>query len=238
MSITPSTHNPVSLALANREASEVLKAIIMLPDEEFRAITRKIPGEQIADCAMYVLQKCHMAGVQEVFTFGGLLEFFAAVTETQGHTELMRNMEEDLGVSRSQAYRCRAVFRCFGRTLLSESETLQLFRRESLKLLAEDRTPDSARAEALQLARKGERITIKVAKSLQEKHGMTLPAPAASTTAVVADKPGHWVFSGSTVRIKLVHNEPGELADVPAVIRDLEAAINELRQMQENIAAA
>lgn len=239
MSLAPALHDPVWLALKNREYPEVLKAMVVFSDADLSKRAEQVTDEQIPELATYIVTKCSMVGVQQVMTFGGMLELFALLTESRGHSELMRSMEDDLGVSRSQAYRCRAVWRCFGRTLLSESETLQQFCRESLKLLAEERTPDGARNEALERARQGERITIKVAEHLRTKHGMTVPGPVVGTTpAVVSNRPGHWMFSGSVVRIKLVHNEPGELADVPAVIRDLEAAINELRQLQANMTAA
>lgn len=230
--------DPVKLVLKNSECSEVVKALAMLSYEELTSIVAGTSDEMIPEIATYIVTKCQSIGVQQVLIFGALLELFASLTESRGNSELMRNMEDDLGVSRSQAYRCRAAWKCFGRKLLSESGTLHQFCRESLKLLAEERSPDSAREEALELARQGDRITIKVAEELRVKHGMTLPAPAPTTTSVVTNKPGRWVFSGSVVRVKLVHNEPGELADVPAVIRDLEAAIEELRRLHESVNAA
>ncbi|WP_417850284.1 hypothetical protein [Thalassoglobus sp.] len=238
MSITPTLNDPFKMVLEDHEYPEVLKVLAETSTEDLLAMAQRTGENEVPFIATYVVTTCNSIGIQQVLIFGGLLEIFAAVSETRGNSELMRNMEEDLGVSRSQAFRCRAAWRSYGSKLLSEKSTLHQFCRESLKMLAEERTPEAAREEALKLARKGERITIKVAQNLQKKHGMTLPTPSDSTPTVVANKPGHWVFSGSVVRIKLVHNEPGELADVPAVIRDLEAAINELRQMQENMTAA
>lgn len=237
MSVLNRPTDPIQLALENCEYPEVLKAMAELSADDLIALAAKTEDEKIPALATYVVTKCNSVGVQQVLIFGGLLDLFAAMTEPRGNSELMRNMEEDLGVSRSQAFRCRAAWRSFGAKLLTEKQTLDQFCRESLKMLAEERTPDAAREEALRLARQGERITIKVAKRLQEKHGMDVEITD-STPRVFSDKPAHWLFSGAVVQIKLVHRNTQEQADVSEVIRDLEAAIVELRRLNESVTAA
>ncbi len=237
MSVLSQPKDPFKMVLEDYEYPEVLKALAETSTEDLLTLAQKTGESEIPFLATYVVTRCNSVGVQQVLIFGGLLELFAAVSETQGHSELMRNMEEDLGVSRSQAFRCRAAWRSFGSKLLTEKVTLDQFCRESLKMLAEERTPDVARDEALNLARQGERITIKVAKRLQEKHGMEIDLNE-STPKVATDKPAHWLFSGSVVQIKLVHRDAQQQADVLEVIRDLEAAIDELRRMDESVTAA
>ncbi|MEZ6061122.1 MAG: hypothetical protein R3C19_12220 [Planctomycetaceae bacterium] len=226
------------LMMADRHHNEVLRAAAGVSDFELETAAGKIPDDQIAHIAMYVLTRCRSVGIQQVLIFGGLLTLFEAAVSADDRRELFQNMIEDLGISRTQAYRCRLVWCRFGAELVGTPQLGKFFVAESLKILAEDRSPEPLRSEALDLARQGTPVTIRVAKALQKKHGVDvddkrLPAESRRETPARSrarsSRPS-WLFRGSVVRIRLEATTRSEATGIDEVIRDLEAVIAELRR--------
>lgn len=130
-----------------------------------------------------------------------------------------------LGVSKTKAYDSTAIFRRFGATLLHNPELCRRLPLESLKLLSTKTAPLRAGEEALELAARGERVSIKVARGLLDRH--TLDAEPATPRRQVA-KPTHeprntppasppvelWSYDGRCVRVVVVADEPKSIASV------------------------
>lgn len=222
-----------ALILSGRNYHEVLNraAQMSLADQELAA--KEVRDEEIADIATYIVTACQTIGVQQTLIFGGLLHLFALVVQPEGRRELFDNMLEDLGVSRTQAFRCRAAWNCFGAEFLQDTSLHRFFCAESLKILSEERTPEEAREAAVELARNGERITMKRARALQKKYGIepvaNVPSPARTNSSRSVSR--RWQFAGVAVRIQLTPTSSTGLPDAPVMISDLEAAISELKSV-------
>jgi hypothetical protein len=197
----------------------------------------ELPDEALVDVAIYASTTCRALGIQKTLIFGGLLHVFRAATQNdETRRELFENLIDDLQISRTQAYRSVAVWIHFGPALLAESNLRNFFVSESLKLLSAEEVSDEARNEALATARAGERVTIRVAEALREKH---CPQPHAGRSSAEEqnDTPSResgrrtdLTFLGSVVRIVLKPLSRAENADREAVIRDLQKVIDRLRE--------
>ncbi|QDT57086.1 hypothetical protein Pan44_51520 [Caulifigura coniformis] len=240
-------NDPIDLILSGKGLYDVLSAHLALSDEERRNIPAKVDEEQFPAVATYIKETCGAVQVQEVLIQGGKLDLFLLVTDKEGRRAFFDDMLEDLDLSRTQGYRCIGAYRRFGGELLNAGKLQKRFCGESLKILAEERTPPAAREEALALARSGERITIKRAEELRQKHGMVPVVPAAPPMAAVeADRPkrkaaraaaAKWTFKGSVVRIQVIPTTGSETPDVPDVICDLQSAIDQLRNGSTQLVA-
>ncbi len=238
---------PIRMILAGKGIYDVLNAQLLLSENERKGLADCVFDEEFPAVATYIKEICGATQVQEVLIHGGKLDLFLLVTDKEGRREFFDDMLEDLDLSRTQAYRCIATWRCFGAELLNAGKLQKRFCGESLKILAEERTPSAARDEALALARSGERITIKRAEELRQKHGMSpIVAVASPLTTANTDSPprkasrsasAKWTFNGSVVRIQLIPTTAAETPDVPAVIRDLQTAIDQLRNGPSQLVA-
>ena len=231
--------SPFDLIRSGAHPDDVLKATVMISKFELDNAAANVLDEHVVEIAMYTSTKCRAVGIQETLISGCLLSLFAAAMEAvEGRRELYDNMLEDLGLSRTQSFRCRSAWDHFGAPLLKEPLLRKFFSSESLKVLGEQRTPDAARQGALELARQGTRISIKVAKALQMKHGVKQElgeraGSSPTTTPKAATKESLsnvWSFSGNVVHVRLEATDVWESAPVSDVIHDLEAAIEEFRE--------
>ncbi|MCG6157621.1 hypothetical protein [Rubinisphaera margarita] len=223
--------NPYAMILSGGSHSEILDRWAELSAADQQQAAAEVRDEQIPDIATYIVDTCQLVGVQKTLIFGGMLHLFATVVQPADRQELFENLLEDLDLSRTQAFRCRAVWERFGLKFSRETSLHRHFCAESLKILAEERTPDDAREEAIMLAQNNERITIKRAKALQKKYGLqpvanVSPSAGASTPRAASSR---WSFAGAFVRIQLIPAKANSVPDVSKMIADLEAAIAELK---------
>jgi len=219
-----------SLFLSCRNHNEILEqaARMSLPDLELAAA--QVRDEQVADIAKHIRTICTTVGVQHTLIVGGMLHLFSLVVQGPDRNELYDNLLEDLNIRRTQAYRAQAVWRCFGAEFLHDAALHSCFCAESLKVLAEERTPDDARAEAIELARNGEYISAKRAAALQKKHSLRPVANVSQRSRHhTRSRSSRWSFAGAFVRIQLIPAKANSVPDVSKMIADLEAAIAELK---------
>lgn len=223
--------NPYSLMLSGKSHSEVLAQLVCMSPVEQNLAAKTVTDDHVSLVATYIVTACQIVGTQHTLMTGALLNLFFLAVDQEGRRELFDNMLDDLGMSRTQAYRCLAVWNCFGAKLLAETTLHQQFSSESLKILSEERTTEAARTAAINLARKNERITIKQAKLLQKKYSSTSHSATSQLSVSRKSTPAtrHWSFSGSVVEIQLTPVIPSDVPEISAVIEDLEAVLTKLK---------
>ena len=224
---------------SGKHYEDILNSLANTPADELQQAAAAVTDEQLPWVFSYVDKTMRSSGVLDTIVCGALLHAMTFVGEAANRQELVGNLYEDLSISRTQGYRCIQVWRQFGAQLMTEPKLKRGFCAESLKILAEDRTPQAARDEALQLSRDGDKITMKVAESLLVKHGavsapvvvtVTEPAVSSPQPAKKRGRKSHkWLFVGEAVRIEVVPTASGEITDFEPVIRDLQSAIDQLR---------
>ncbi|MDA8746017.1 hypothetical protein N9N28_15435 [Rubripirellula amarantea] len=237
--------NPFDLILQGQHHNEVLHAAAAASKFDIDNFALGVPDTAVAIIGDYASKVCRASGVQSDLMLGGLLELFAAVSKEEAQPEVMAELIDEIQVCRTQAYRCRAVWRHFGKVLIDDAEIREKFASESLKLLADGQSCESARGQAIELARGGTKITIKLAKELRSKHGeqqsrddakpnTATPARPKNTSKIkklLSETVGDiWTFTGRVVQIILEPTRTASHADRHAVIEDLQAAIDRLQQ--------
>ena len=231
MEIHADENNPYADMLSGKSYLEVLAKLSPMSAEEQDQAAARVADNEIERIGTFTVTTCLTVGIQHTLIVGAFLKLFLRLVNRDGYRELFTNLLNDLDLCRSQGYRCIAVWECFGGTFLQETALHRYFCVESLKILSEERTPAAAREEAIQLARQHEKITMKRAWALQEKHAPekisrppSIPAASRSTAAT-----RRWAYAGSVVKIQLTSVGPSGVPDVSAIIADLEAAIAALR---------
>ncbi|QDT07487.1 hypothetical protein K227x_59140 [Rubripirellula lacrimiformis] len=237
-------NDPFQLILDDRPHNDVLHAAAAASKFEIDTYAGNVSQTSIAAIGDYALKVCRTSGVQAALMNGGMLELFAAVSHEEESPEVYDELVDRIGIGPTQAYRCRAVWREFGKTLIDTPEIRGLFVAEALKILSGRSSSRAARQEAIELARQGTEINIKVANMLQSKHAAPSDDAAAEVQPQrVARSNGSklkklfdktvgefWTFTGRVVQIVLEPTAQNTRADRHAVIEDLQAAIERLQQ--------
>lgn len=234
------SNNTFELMASGRSYEEVLQLLAATPVADLEEAGATVTDEQLPWILTFADKTIRSAGVLDTIVCGALLYAVSFLSKPAHRRELIDNLYEDLALSRTQGHRCVQVWRQFGPQLQAEPKLKRFFCAESLKILAEERTQQAARDEALQLAREETKVTIKVATALQAKHGMLPPSDESAAVPVSESArkgsrrtAGKWLFVGSAARIEVFFTDSQQAADVDAVIRDLEAAIVELRNEKQ-----
>lgn len=217
--------------MAGSSCDEVLKAAVVETNEEREQFIAQVHHQTIAEIGTYVQVTLHNVGTQKTFIAGCMLELFHHLVERIHNQDLYDNLLEDLNLKSNQAYRCRAVWRAFGERFVQEPKLFSEFVSESLKILASDSVPQSARDEALELARDNRRVTIKVAQRIIKKHCGT-PKRVKKTPKTNATKGWKCFFQGAFLKVLLGKASLSTESDLTTAIEELETALNELRQKQ------
>lgn len=199
-----------------------------------------ILGEKMADIV-------RMHRVESLLVVSCYLYLYLCVARDRGDAEMEKNFYKEVGLKRTQGHRVPHVWEKFGKALSEEPELIGLFVCEALLILAGKTTPQAARDEVLELARRGEKITCKLAHQIRRKHiGPTAKPPQSSivaretsimapTATEPADVPKQstpkalWTFLGSVVRLVIEPAKSSVSADIEGIIRDMEAALERLR---------
>lgn len=162
--------NPIDLILENSPHQEVLLAAAGLDGVELSRLADRINESAVTTIRNYVSQVCRTTGVQATLMTGAFLDIYAAVAKEEEGPESYHDLLDEIGVSRTQAYRSRMAWNRFGKILIAEPKIRNQFVAESIKLLAATNVCDDAVEQALDLARSGTRISIKTAASIIEMH--------------------------------------------------------------------
>ncbi len=233
--------NPYELIKQGRPNNDVIHAAAMLSKFELSKIAAEVADNDIYIIGDYVCDNCQKSGVQKTLIFGCLLELFASASREEQNPDILAEMYERLGIKRSYAFECRAVWRCFGSPLTKQPNVAARFLAASLKILSQESTPEAARAEAVERAAKGELINIAVAKAIRQKHAAPKPKPEKEMSpqpvkpnkiVEIAKKLSGVVkvYTGRLIQVTLKPTAAGDADNIDALIRDLEDAITQLRQ--------
>ncbi|WP_425395022.1 hypothetical protein [Aeoliella sp.] len=160
----------IDLIEADTPVKEIILAINSMTKVDLEAAAKNLNDNHVTRLGSWTVKSLRSAGVETRLHQGGLLLFYLLATKQDGRTGLFDNVCQELGIATNQAYDRIRVFEYWSKSLLAEPELMQWFRTVSLRLLAMERVPQSARDEAIEIARSGELVDEKRAKELIGKY--------------------------------------------------------------------
>jgi hypothetical protein len=228
----------LQLLRSANDYNALLKSLARLNSDELKLAVAELDDQQFVRLGVWTSKTCRAFGVQKTLIVGGLMHLYSTTVDVRGCSELFENLLDDIGVGKTQAYRCRDAWVCFGRSLIEEPAIRDQFVSESLKLLSEPKASDEARTQALERARKGERITIRIAKSILAMSSSRESIEDLSEQGVQAKPPVNsrpvgssiWTFIGHVSKVTVKPASSAARDDKTTLIRDLEGAISALSQ--------
>ena len=154
--------------LGGEEVAKVLVAAAEQAKTDFSTDASELDGNEVTQFSLDTIKNVRTYGTEYTLLVGMLLEMHRQLTLKENG--IFNNVLEDIGMSKTQAYRFIAVWKKCGRRLASNSKLTAMFVPEALKLLCEPRVPEKARMEAFELAESGKQVNIQMAKSTCAKH--------------------------------------------------------------------
>ena len=204
----------------------------------------RLTEPQLQQVCGAIADRIRGVGTMSALETGFLLTIFKTVTPEMSRAEFFKNMETETGISRVQAYRNIGLYECFGEKFDREPGLVALCTCEALKILSSSSVPDLAREEGLEVARRGERLTIKVAKAIRRKHAAS--AREESTAVQETNKlkqnklvktkveatPDQilWQFADPQVRVVVQRNGNRKPIDAESILLALEAAVERAKR--------
>ncbi len=237
--------DPFEFINAGKSFRDVLNVLAESNSDELQKTGSALSKEMIQEVEKFVRREIRSASVRHVLACGAMFHLLSFISDEEFVQKRFDDLLNELMISRTQAYRCRPVWTCFGKVFLQESGLQNFFCAEALKILSEEQTPQSARNEALQLAREGITITIKIAVTLKLHRGpeplqinrdaVSRTHPIANSSSSIPSRQGKkrckkWLFVGTAARIEVISTTADGVTDRAAVIHDLQAAIEELQR--------
>jgi hypothetical protein len=235
---------------AGKPPQDLMRQAESTTDPQLESYAENVEGEVIPEIGGRIAETLRSRAVTDCIIVGFLLWLFYQLTNRKERRELFPALLADVELSRTQALRAMAVWTELGRRLLAESNLLKWFTTEALKILAEKRTSEDAREQAFAMPRRGERVTIKVARALQRQHAADEAdfAAVSASTEVAADvekvetyevvrkrEPSVddqpiFEYTGDVVEIRVYQAAAVRTMDVEEAIRELETALALFRE--------
>lgn len=225
--------------------SELLQAVHQSAEDELLEQAAGLNDEERRKIHITLADTLRQLGSKSAFEIAALLFLFETSAHEHQRGELFKELEKETGIGRTQLYRLIAVYRQFGKWLIAEPQVMGMFVSESLKLLSEASVSDEARETAINLARRGTRITIAIAKKIRRKHSAHPTVPETDSAAKADYKPrpnskksssltsaGRWLwrFDSSPVTICIGRTKKGQAISADAIVRTLEMALQRARK--------
>ncbi|MEM6469589.1 MAG: hypothetical protein AAF802_08445 [Planctomycetota bacterium] len=223
--------------MKGRSNTEVLQCAATLTKFDIDSFACEMKSDDIERVEKYTFENCQATGIQKALIFGGLLELHASAVFEEDDPAKSKAMYERLGIGRSSAYEYRAIWRRFGPKLVADPAIARQFVTESLKILSRTHVPDSVIEMAIERARGGERISARLAMTLQDSRLAQRDDDSASQSMYPENrsenvpkgrKKGVWQFPGQAVRIILKPAVDAGFQNTAQVIQDLRDAIEQL----------
>jgi len=237
---------PFDLIASNKPAAEVVKALAVADGKQLCLAAEELSDEDFEQLHRWMIVKLSASGVQHLLFCGGLLYCFRLAANERDRQLRFQEMVDELNISTTKAYDSISVFTSFGRVLLAEPALIQQFTMESLKILSGVSANDDAREAAIAIARKGERVTIKMARSLVEELSMVprvdtdIPAVEKSERPQVCGSSQEgsesvgsapaWTYQGVVVRLSIEFVTPESARNSSSVLFELQAAVEQFRR--------
>lgn len=224
---------------------EFERALSEAPLEDRKRFASNVDEDKFPWVMSFASKNMEATGVRKALIDGAILYALSLIENSAERRELIDAFLEEQELTKSEAHRSSQSWQVFGPILKAEPTLVKQFSRASLATLAQTQTPTEAREEAMTLARNGERIKKTDAEALQRKHGVASVPPALPAPEAPSPKPSRkrsskskgWTFSGAAVRIELKPTMGAEVPDLPTVINDLLAVIDQLRSGQSSLVA-
>ena len=178
--------NPYKKLLKGYAAAGILLDVANHGTLDFQTFASELDCNEITQVGVITSRQIRQSGVEAVLIIGFLLDLYRQLTDQE--KELHKNMLADCDIGRTQSYRSINVWRKLGPRLAKSPKLLRKFIPEGLKMLCEAKVPDAARDEAVSLASKGERITIKLAAEICARHGVAMEGDKPVVTTALAPK--------------------------------------------------
>ncbi len=228
--------------LDNRPLDEVMRLTIEVDELKLKALVKNLSDHEVITVSSFIFKEACRQGAGAVLRRGFIFYTAKLVGEEHGNLEFLYGLMKEVGISRTPMYREIQVYRRFGDRLLTHPQLAEFFVPEALKILAQDSTPEAAREEAIELAKKGEGIDIRRAKQLirhQRKlsSGRMLGEDAPATTSIdKAATPRRRPVTQAKTLVKkivgLISRKQKRLLpkEIDAIVLELERAIATIRE--------
>jgi len=227
---------------SNKRLSEVLCALAKTSPQEYAKASQMFDDQEVAQLGDLISTGLITGGVDTTLATGGLLFIYQAVTDCEERRGLPNQLLDDMGVSKTQAYRCVDVWEQFGKLLVENRELKPFFVVEALKILSSADVSQSARDEAIEMARNKQKVRIAVAEMLvtqfetefidptPKKHGERRKTAQQNPQSLRGKRSSTiWEYAGKAIRFALRPTQSKKNVDHEAIIKDLEAALAQYR---------
>jgi len=162
------------MILADRSVSELLPALADVQPDSLAEHAIKLSDNDNSAVVTWLSQTLRGLGVRSTLYAGAIFYVAKQMDEALHGNATLELLYTEIGISRTQAYRAIQVFEVFNPLFQENSILINQFVSESLKILAEEQTCESARTEAIRQAKSGTRISIRIAKSLQTHYSLSI----------------------------------------------------------------
>ena len=217
--------NPYKKLLKGYAAAGILLDVANHGTLDFQTFASELDGNEITQVGVITSRQIRQSGVEAVLIIGFLLDLYRQLTDQE--KELYKNMLADCDIGRTQSYRSINVWRKLGARLAKSPKLLRKFIPEGLKMLCEAKVPDAARDEAISLASKGERITIKVAAEICARHGVAMEGDRRVVTTALPSKNTPPILDETAVK-ELAEEKPA--TETPAVEEQAAEVVPKVRR--------
>ena len=216
----------------------------MSPDEIENA--HQVVGDtDVTQVGILISSRLNIGGVDATLAMGGLVFLYQCVTDCESRQGLSDNLLDDLGISKSQAYRCVDVWEGFGERLINAPQLKAYFVVEALKRLSAVGVCPLAREAAVQMAHQKRKVRIADAAQLvadfaaTTEEGAVKQSPKRTKPKATGQKNPQslrgkksvsiWEYAGNAVRFVLRPAQSKQDIDHEAIIKDLETALAQYR---------
>lgn len=230
--------NVIKKVKANAPVLSVLTELTNVTDANIENAPVLVDDTDFNHSAIWISSKLTIGGIESTVATGGLYFIFQRIADTDERRTIEENMVDDLGVSKTQLYRCVDVWKRFGKLLIEEPNLKAYFVVEALKRLSAASVDPMAREAAITMARRREKVRINHADDLIAKFSPDADIPtdeAVPTVDTPADSPSQtvkkrsvsslWKYAGEAINLLLQPAKAKADVDHEAIIRDLEAAL-------------
>lgn len=238
---------PMDMVRAGRPIREVLPIAASMEAAAFEKHFSEVNDNDLMLLGAWTSRMLNSFGIESTLWLGGVLSMYGAATATESRAELFDRMIDEIGLSRTQAYRNIAVWKRAGKSLFAEPKLASKFVVEALKILSAESCPDSALEQAFKAARQGQKVDIEFATKLkrrlkpsvvdenrEESTSSGKPRDtSADKSSSIQDSPvrqDQRVFKGRMVNIVLRPLAQPEYVDLQAAIDDLLLFVGELQR--------
>jgi len=224
--------------LAGESLGKVITFAAKAETEDLERQAGELTGEEIHQFGIAASSNIRSSGVEAVLKLGFWFQLQSKLATQQECGTVFEDLLNQVGISRTQAYRAIAVWKYCAPRIVGKPGILSQFNAESLKITSSKSLPNQAREEIFERAAKGEKITIRLANQISEKFAektktkegeeVTSQNVEPASKEPTKSKRSTWSFVGSVVRLLVEPKVSG--AGLKEVIIDIEKLLDQIRK--------